>query len=179
MEVKYRTDLYTNYILLEIPEDIDCQMYSFKMIEKNRIKGVLPTKTRMEDGKGYLYLDVGNRRNLADVYKDKFVEHEGINLLVAHLKGTKRDGLLALGDSLKQSVKDYVIVLIGEDDKQLPIITLVGGEALAKFKAGNIVRNVARALDGSGGGRPDNASGAGKNFGKVKDVIANIKEYLN
>ncbi len=143
----------------------------------DRVKAMMIEKDSYKKMCESLTTKVGNI--MADVYKDKFVEHEGINLLVAHLKGTKRDGLLALGDSLKQSVKDYVIVLIGEDDKQLPIITLVGGEALTKFKAGNIVRNVARALDGSGGGRPDNASGAGKNFGKIKDVIANIKEYLN
>lgn len=71
MEVKYGADLYNGYIRLEIPEDADFQAYSFKMIEKNRIKGVLPAKTRMEDGKAYLYLGAGNRRNLADIYKDK------------------------------------------------------------------------------------------------------------
>ena len=76
MEVKYRNDLYTNYILMEIPEDVDNQIYSFKMIEKNRLKGVLASKTRMEDGKGYLYLEVGNRRSLADVYKDNEMDLE-------------------------------------------------------------------------------------------------------
>ena len=76
MEVKYRADLYTNYILIEIPEDADFQTYSFKMIEKNRIKGVLPSKIRMEDGKGYLYLDIDNRRCLVDIYKDKEMDLE-------------------------------------------------------------------------------------------------------
>ena len=76
MEVKYRTDLYTNYILMEIPEDVDNQIYSFKMIEKNRLKGVLASKTRMEDGKGYLYLEVGNRRSLVDIYKDNEMDLE-------------------------------------------------------------------------------------------------------
>ena len=37
MEVKYRADLYANYMLMEIPQDVDFQTYSFKMIEKNRI----------------------------------------------------------------------------------------------------------------------------------------------
>ena len=76
MEVKYRNDLYTNYILMEIPEDVDNQIYSFKMIEKNRLKGVLASKTRMEDGKGYLYLEVGNRRSLVDIYKDNEMDLE-------------------------------------------------------------------------------------------------------
>ena len=33
-----RADLYTNYMLMEIPLDVDFRTYSFKMVEKNRIK---------------------------------------------------------------------------------------------------------------------------------------------
>ncbi|MBR5596576.1 MAG: FHA domain-containing protein [Lachnospiraceae bacterium] len=76
MEVKYRADLYANYMLIEIPEYVDIQSYSFKMMEKNRIKGVLPTKTRMEDGRGFLYVDVSNKRNLIDIYQEKEMELE-------------------------------------------------------------------------------------------------------
>ena len=76
MEVKYRNDMYTNYILMEIPSNADLHTYSFKMIEKNQIRGVLPAKVRMEDGKGYLYLDIGNKRNLVEIYKDKEMDLE-------------------------------------------------------------------------------------------------------
>lgn len=76
MEVKYRSDLYANYMMMEIPEGIDVQSYSFKMLEKNSITGVLPTKTRMEDGKGYLYVDVSNKRNLLEIYQEKEMELE-------------------------------------------------------------------------------------------------------
>ena len=71
MEVKYRNDLYANYMLVEIPESADINSYSFKMIERNSMKGILPAKTRMEDGKGYLYLDISKKRNLIEIYKEK------------------------------------------------------------------------------------------------------------
>lgn len=71
MEVRYGADLYSGYIRMEVPEEADFQTYGFKMLEKNRIRGVVSTKIRMEDGKAYLYLEVGNRRNLSEIYKDK------------------------------------------------------------------------------------------------------------
>lgn len=104
MEVKYRADLYTNYMLMEIPENVDFQTYSFKMIEKNRIKGVLPTKTRMEDGKGYLYLEVGNRRNLVDIYKDKEMDLEEMTRIF--------QGLLPILEEIKNYLLSEKMILL-------------------------------------------------------------------
>ena len=103
MEVKYRADLYTNYILLEIPEGIDSQIYSFKMMEKNRIKGVIPTKTRMEDGIEYLYLEIGNRRSLVDVYKDKEMDLEEMTTIF--------QGLLPILEELRNYLLNEKMVL--------------------------------------------------------------------
>ena len=103
MEVKYRADLYTNYILLEIPEGVDSQIYSFKMMEKNRMKGVLPSKTRMEDGIEYLYLEVGNRRSLVDVYKDKEMDLEEMTRIF--------QGLLPILEELKNYLLSEKMVL--------------------------------------------------------------------
>ena len=104
MEVKYRADLYANYMLMEIPQDVDFQTYSFKMIEKNRIKGVLPSKTRMEDGKGYLYLEVGNRRNLMDIYKDKEMDLEEMTRIF--------QGLLPILEELKNYLLSEKMILL-------------------------------------------------------------------
>ena len=51
MKVKYRNDLYGNYMLIEIPENTDTNLYPFKMLMKNKIAGVLSCQKRMEDGK--------------------------------------------------------------------------------------------------------------------------------
>ena len=103
MEVKYRADLYTNYLLLEIPDGIDSQIYSFKMMEKNRMKGVLPSKTRMEDGIEYLYLEVGNRRSLVDIYKDKEMDLEEMTRIF--------QGLLPILEELRNYLLSEKMVL--------------------------------------------------------------------
>lgn len=71
MKVRYRNDLYGNYMLIEIPENIDTSLYPFKMLMKNKISGVLSCQERMEDGNAYLYVDISQKRNLLQEYQDK------------------------------------------------------------------------------------------------------------
>ena len=76
MKVKYRNDLYGNYMLIEIPETVDSNEYTFKMLKRNKITGVLSCKERMEDGKSYLYVDISNKKNLLQEYEDKEMQLE-------------------------------------------------------------------------------------------------------
>ena len=69
-------------------------------------------------------------------------------------------------------------LLVGDDNGSLPVVCSVNGEALKKFKAGDVVRRVATILGGSGGGRPDFASGAGRNKAQINDALAIAKEML-
>ena len=111
--------------------------------------------------------------------KDAFIEGNGVHLLVSYLKGNKRDALLSLSDNLKTQYPDYLIVLIGEENGNLPIIVSSSKAAQEKgLLAGNVIRQVAQCLGGSGGGRPDMASGAGKDASKVNDAIELVKGLL-
>ena len=111
--------------------------------------------------------------------KNSFEQINGINLLVSFLKGQKRDNLLSLIDNLKQEYNDYLIVLIGEENGNLPIVVSASKSANEKgLLAGNIVRAVAQTLKGSGGGRPDMASGAGKDASQIEQAIQLVKGLI-
>ena len=71
MEFTYKTDLYSSYLLITVDDSLSHNKYSFKMLENNRIKGVLECKKRMEDGKTYLYLDITGKKNLSQEYRDR------------------------------------------------------------------------------------------------------------
>ena len=108
--------------------------------------------------------------------KDSFIEGNGVHLLVSYLKGNKRDALLSLSDNLKTTYPNYLIVLIGEENGNLPIVVSSSKAAQEKgLLAGNVIRQVAQCLGGSGGGRPDMASGAGKDASKVGAAIELVK----
>jgi len=76
MEVRYRNDLYGNYMLISIPHIEDGNQYSFKMLEKNTIPGVLSAKERKEDGKGYWYVDISKKQTLLQEYQEKQLQLE-------------------------------------------------------------------------------------------------------
>lgn len=111
--------------------------------------------------------------------KNSFNEVNGISYLYAYLKGNKRDSLLSLSDNLKKTHENYLIVLIGEENGNLPVICAASKIANEKgYLAGNIVKQVTNALGGSGGGRPDMASGAGKDSSKVGEALNLLKGLI-
>lgn len=85
MKVRYRNDLYGNYMLIEIPEDIDTNQYTFKMLRRNKIEGVLSCKERMEDGKFYLYVDISNKKSMIQEYEEKEMQLEDMILIFQKL----------------------------------------------------------------------------------------------
>ena len=85
MKVRYRNDLYGNYMLIEIPENEDTNQYTFKMLRRNKIEGVLSCKERMEDGKSYLYVDISNKKNMLQEYEEKEMQLEDMILIFQKL----------------------------------------------------------------------------------------------
>lgn len=107
---------------------------------------------------------------------NEFVNKDGLLFLSKFIKGQKRNDLISLIDNLKQNKDNYVIALIGEENCGYPIVVALGKKAIEKgYKAGQLVRSIASLLGGSGGGRDDMASGAGKNIDKLDEALASIK----
>ena len=99
--------------------------------------------------------------------------------MVNYLKGNKRENLLSLADNLKKAHENYLIVLIGEENGGLPIVVLSSKAAIDKgLLAGKVFKEVATILGGSGGGRPDMASGAGRDSTKVSEALEKAKGLI-
>ena len=98
-----------------------------------------------------------------------------IEVLIKYMKDSGRNAIVSLLDNLKVSHKDSVMIIIGEDNGSLPVVCSVNGKAQASYRAGDLVRAVAGVLGGSGGGRPDFASGAGKDASKVGEALEAAK----
>ncbi len=111
--------------------------------------------------------------------KAEFAEQNGLFTLVKYLQGSKRSDLLSLVDNLKTIHENYLIVLIGEENGGLPIVVASSKDAIAKgYMAGKVVKDVATLLGGSGGGRPELASGAGRNADKVGEAVQFVKNLV-
>ncbi len=108
---------------------------------------------------------------MSDELKNGFVDKNGLSVLIKFVKDQRRDSLLKIIYGLRENKDNYLIVLIGEENGGYPIVVAASPKANEKgFLAGKLVKDIASWLGGSGGGKPDLASGAGKDMTRLQEV---------
>ncbi len=101
-------------------------------------------------------------------------EVAGIKVLAARLEGFDAKTLREAVDRLKQQLGDAVIVLAGVQDGKVALVAGVAGAALGKVKAGDVLSEVARKINGKGGGRPDMAQGGGEDGPELRPALDGV-----
>ncbi len=106
----------------------------------------------------------------------------GIKVLAVRLEGFDAKVLRDAMDRLKQQLGDAVIVLAGTEGGKAALVAGVSGAALGKIKAGDVLGDVARKINGKGGGRPDMAQGGGEDgpalVAALEGVSARVRDAL-
>ena len=134
-----------------------------------KIKGLQNEKELLKKENNALNQKLANAAS--DSLKAEFVENNGVSILFKYLKGQKREALFKISDTLKANLDNYLIVLIGEENGGYPIVCSASKTANEKgYLAGQVVRNIAAVLGGSGGGKPDQANGAGRDISKLEEA---------
>lgn len=96
----------------------------------------------------------------------------GVKIVTAALDGTGADGLRKIGDSLADKYECFIAVLGGTSDGKSNILCKCSKSAIAKgANAGTIVREVAAAAGGKGGGKPDQAMAGVPDASKIPDAL--------
>ncbi|HDL64333.1 MAG TPA: alanine--tRNA ligase [Proteobacteria bacterium] len=107
------------------------------------------------------------------------VEISGFKLLAAELKGVDMNTLRASADELKKTLGSGIAVLGTISGKKVHLIAAVTPDLVKKgYHAGNIVKEAALIVGGSGGGRPDLAQAGGKDPAKLKEALAAIPKII-
>jgi alanyl-tRNA synthetase len=104
----------------------------------------------------------------------------GVNLILAEVKLPSADALKKLAFELKNEVENVLAVLAAEIDGK-PQIAVVINEDLVSSKglnAGNAVRELAKEIQGGGGGQPFFATAGGKNLAGLPNVLAKAKDLF-
>jgi alanyl-tRNA synthetase len=96
------------------------------------------------------------------------VEHsardlKGVRVVSVRLDGLNRQQLRELADSLRNKWKTAVVVLATAEDSKVSIVSAVTKDLTGKIHAGKLAGQVAAAVGGKGGGRPDMAEAGGSN----------------
>jgi alanyl-tRNA synthetase len=114
----------------------------------------------------------------------RHVEHlEGRRMNGAMVTAEKIDGLdskqlRTVADALRNKWGSAVIVIASVHDSNVSIIAAVSKDLTGKVHAGKLVGEVAKAVGGKGGGRPDMAEGAGKNPAALPSALENVYQQV-
>jgi alanyl-tRNA synthetase len=99
---------------------------------------------------------------------------KGATVVADKVEGLDSKQLRTIADSLRNKHQSAVIVIASVDDSKASLVAAVTKDLTSKVHAGKLVGEVAKALGGKGGGRPDLAEGAGKDIAQLPSALEDV-----
>ncbi|MCH8822329.1 MAG: alanine--tRNA ligase [Planctomycetes bacterium] len=151
---------------------------SIGAVAHHRIEALLePLKGRIKELRRQARAE--SRSNIVDQARDIAASATG-SVIVELLLGADKETLRTALDTVRAKHTSAAVMLFTVDDieSKVSIVARVPEALIEKgLKAGDWVREAAKACGGSGGGRADMAQAGGKNPDKVPDAISIAKRY--
>ena len=102
----------------------------------------------------------------------------GVAVVAGRLDGLDADGLRAAADRLRERLGSGIVLLGGVVDGKVNLVAAVTKDLTKRFHAGKLVQEVARAVGGGGGGRPDLAQAGGKEPAKLDAALDGVYDAV-
>lgn len=120
----------------------------------------------------------------ANLLKDELLTKankvNGYTLILEKVSVANADALKNIAYALRNQVDDLLLVLAANVDGKPQVAVMLGEklEATKKFHAGNMVKELAKEIDGGGGGQPFFATAGGKNLEGLDQVLVKAKQLI-
>jgi len=114
----------------------------------------------------------------AQISNQLAASHAGKSFCAAEVQGGDGKLLQAVADALKSKF-DGPIFLVGATNGTVALVASVPKEMSVRVQANKLIQQVAPIVGGKGGGRPENAQGAGKDASKIAEALAKARELLS
>jgi alanyl-tRNA synthetase len=118
--------------------------------------------------------------NLKDELAKKVVKSNGYSLILEKVSVPNADATKNIAYALRNQFDDLLLILAADVDGK-PQVTVMIGEKLAqenRYHAGNMVKELAKEIDGGGGGQPFFATAGGKNLSGLNSVLEKAKKMI-
>ncbi len=102
----------------------------------------------------------------------------GVRVLASVVDDMDAKGLREMGDGLRDRMGSGVVVLGSSKDGRVSLICMVTKDIMDRYRAGDIIKEVAGVTGGSGGGRPDMAQAGGKDASKLPEAMEKAFEAV-
>jgi alanyl-tRNA synthetase len=105
-------------------------------------------------------------------------EIKGIRVLSALVDVADAKTMRDLGDKLKDKIKSGIVLLGSKAEDKAMLLCMVTKDLTDRYHAGNIIKEIAPLVGGSGGGRPDMAQAGGPKPEKLKQALDKLKKMI-
>jgi alanyl-tRNA synthetase len=102
----------------------------------------------------------------------------GVKVLVKRVDNMEQKDLRDFGDKLRDRLGTGILALGSAKDGKVSLIVMVSKDLAAKYHAGNIIKEMAALLGGTGGGKSDMAQAGGKDPGKLDAALEALYDIV-
>ncbi len=102
----------------------------------------------------------------------------GVKVVSARVDGVEGKALRGMIDDLRGKIGSGVVLLVAVSDGRVALALGVTKDLTDRFRAGDLVREVASVVGGKGGGRPDFAQAGGSDVSKVDEAMERFETLL-
>jgi len=106
-------------------------------------------------------------------------EIDHIKVLSARVEAENVRSLRDLGDRLRDKIGSGVIVIGSRADGKALLLVLVTKDLTDRLHAGNMIKQVARIVGGSGGGRPEMAQAGGPKPERLEEALEAVYDIVH
>lgn len=142
------------------------------------VKALAEEKHALEKKLEAFYQEKANQ--IKDALVTKATKGTGKTIILEKVSVPNADALKNIAYALRNQFDDLLLILAAEVEGK-PNVCVMVGEKLAEAKtyhAGNMVKELAKEIDGGGGGQPFFATAGGKNLAGLDSVLVKAKEMI-
>ena len=105
-------------------------------------------------------------------------EVKGVKVLSVKIEISDPKEMKEMADRLKEKIGSGIIVLGSSDGTKSTLVVAVTGDLTKSYHAGNLVKELAKVVGGSGGGRPDMAQAGGPDVSRLDEALNKVFEII-
>jgi alanyl-tRNA synthetase len=103
----------------------------------------------------------------------------GVRVVASRVEGVDGKALRGMVDDMRAKLGTGVVLLVAEGAGRVSLALGVTKDLTDRFKAGDLVREIAAVVGGKGGGRPDFAQAGGSDPSKIDEAIELFESLLS
>ena len=169
--VKYLSHLEEEKILMNL---VGSQSFTEA---QDKLRSLLESYDKLRADNAIL-LDKISAQNAKSVESSMF-NHNGVDFLIASLRGLTRETVVKVNDGIKAKYPNYCIVLVGDSEGNVNVIASSSETAIKNgYPANELMREIFTVIVGRGGGKDSFASGAGNDVNNIEKGIHHLKDYI-